>query len=159
MDASQAGGRTPLLVLAVLALVAIAIFGLGVAGTGRTPGGDPWPEWATPEFAAGNRLTMDDLRGSDACRFDEPSIRFLGLCQVEVSEVTGGWPWQSATRRAILTVAAGPVAVRVTLAGKELRADLDPGDRLRLTYTREGGAMSLGCASPTGCVVVLSEDL
>ncbi len=150
--------RKPLILLGVLALLAIALYLFGFVGAGRDGDADPWPEWAAPGFAAGDQLRPSDLRGSASCGFDGTEITFSGSCRVDVVEVAGGLPWQAATRRATLTVVGQPVALQVTLAGKELRTDLDPGDRVRLTYTREGGRLSLGCGSPTGCMVVLSED-
>ena len=123
--------RKPLIVLGVLAVVAIIVYLVAVVGAGRDTAADPWPDWATPGFSPGDPLT---------------------------AEITGGWPWQSATRRALLVVTAGPVDLGVTLAGKALRTGLDPGDDIRLTYTREGGDFALACANLAGCAVVLTED-
>lgn len=154
--------RKPLIVLGVLALVAIVLFVFGVLGPSRggpavSPAG-AWPEWASPKRSAGDPLTVADLRGSSSCDFTGSIISFVGACDVKVQPVTGGFPWEKATRRAILT--AGPQAVNltVTLAGKTLRTDLDPGDDVRLTYTRDGGTFLLTCLAATGCAVVLSED-
>lgn len=150
--------RKPLIVLGVLAVVAIIVYLVAVVGAGRDTAADPWPDWATPGFSPGDPLTTDHLAGSSGCGIDGPVITFTGVCRVEVSEITGGWPWQSATRRALLVVTAGPVDLGVTLAGKALRTGLDPGDDIRLTYTREGGDFALACANLAGCAVVLTED-
>ena len=150
--------RKPLMVLGVLGLVAILLFVFGVLGPSRGGEGGAWPEWASPKRSAGDPLTVADLRGSSSCDFAGSIIGFIGACAVEVRPVIGGAGWEKATRRAILT--AGPQAVNltVTLAGKTLGTDLDPGDDVRLTYTRDGGTFLLTCLAATGCVVVLSED-
>ncbi|MDQ7993022.1 MAG: hypothetical protein AAGC63_15565 [Propionicimonas sp.] len=149
--------RRPLIVLGVLAVLAVLVFGFGVAGAGRD-GGSGWPEWATPDFSPGDPLTVADLSGDSSCSIDGAAIAFSGVCRVEVKPVTGGWPWERATRRALLVVGAGPVDLGVTLAGKALRTDLDPGDDIRLTYTRDGGSFVLACVNPTGCAVTLVKD-
>lgn len=148
--------RKPLVLLGVLAILAIAVFVVGAAGGGRDT--VAWPEWAAPQRSLGDPLIRADLRGSPACDFGGTTITFTGVCRVEVREVTGGWPWESATRRALLTAIGQPVELSVTLMGRQLRTGLDPGDRIRLTYTREGGSFVLGCGVPTGCVVALTED-
>lgn len=150
--------RKPLIVLGVLAVVAVVVYVVAVIGAGRGSTAEPWPQWATPDFSPGDPLTTDDLRGSSGCGIDGAAITFTGVCRVEVSEVTGGWPWQAATRRAVLVVAAGPVDLSVTLAGKALRTGLDPGEDIRLTYTRDGGDFALACANLAGCAVTLTED-
>jgi len=150
--------RKPLILLAALAVLAIVVFVVGVVGVGRGEDGGGWPEWATPDFSPGDALTADDLSGDSSCSIEGAAITFVGVCRVEVREVTGGWPWESATRRALLVVGTGPIELAVTLAGKSLETDLDPGDEIRLTYTREGGSFVLGCANPAGCAVVLAED-
>ena len=150
--------RKPLIVLAVLAVLAVVVYVVGVVGAGRDGTDDPWPDWATPDFSPGDPLLADDLTGSSGCSIEGPVITFLGACRVDVRPVTGGLPWQSATRRALLVVAAGPVDLSVTLAGKALRTDLDPGDDIRLTYTRDGGDFTVVCGSNLGCAVTLTED-
>lgn len=151
--------RKPLLILGALGLLAILAFVVGAAGAGRADTGGDWPGWATPYLSPGDPLIGDDLTGDSSCSIDGTVITFAGVCRVEVREVTGGWPWESATRRAILVVATGPVDLAVSLAGKSLRADLDPGDRIRLTFTREGGSFALACGNPVGCAVTLLEDV
>lgn len=150
--------RKPLIILAALALVAVALYVVGAVGAGRAESGAPWPGWASPGSAPGDQLTPADLTGSDGCSIDGAVISFAGTCQVTVRKVTDGWPWQAVTRRALLGVVAGPVDLRVTLAGKALKADLDPGDEIRLTYTRDGGDFTLACRTLTGCVVTLAQD-
>jgi len=151
--------RKPLIVLAALAVLAIVLFVVGVVGVARgdeAAGG--LPTWAGPDASPGDPLTTDDLSGDSSCPLDGTVIAFSGDCEMTVREVTGGWPWQSATRRARLVVAQGPVGLAVTLAGKAMSADLDEGDDIRLTYTREGGSFMLVCGNPTGCVVTLAKD-
>ncbi len=150
--------RKPLVVLAVLGVLAVALFVAGVLGTGRTATDPGWPSWATPQFAPGDPLPVEDLSGSSGCSIEGAVITFTTACRVEVARVTGGWPWQAATRRALLVVSAGPVDLAVTLAGKALRTGLDPGEDVRLTYTRDGGDFALACGSLSGCAVVLTED-
>jgi len=150
--------RKPLIVLGVLAVVAILLFVLGAFGAGRGAAAGGMPGWASPHSSSGDQLTSADLRGSSACDITGATITFVGGCAVEVAPVTGGFPWEKATRRAILTAGPQPVNLTVTLAGKTLRTDLDPGDDIRLTYTRDGGTFVLTCLSVSGCVVVLSKD-
>ncbi len=150
--------RKPLIVLAVLALVAIAVFVFGVAGVGRGATAGTWPDWASPKSADADQLRADDLRGSSACTVNGTAITFAGTCLVDVLPVTGGFPWERVTRRAILTAGPQPVGVTVTLAGKTLHTNLDPGDDVRLTYTREGGRFALTCLSLSGCAVTLAKD-
>jgi hypothetical protein len=152
------GDRKPLVVLGVLALVAIALYLTGVLGPSRGGAGGAWPQWASPKLSAGDPLTPADLRGGPSCDIGGTTIAFVGGCVVQVREITGGLPWEKATRRAILTVGPQPVSLTVTLAGKTLRDDLDPGDDVRLTYTREGGTFALACAAVGGCTVVLGRD-
>ena len=150
--------RKPLIILAALLLVAVAVYLVGVAGAGRGESAALWPDWAGPGSAPGDPLTPADLTGSDGCSIDGAVISVAGTCRVTVRATTEGWPWQAVPRRARLGVVAGPVDLRVTLAGKALKADLDPGDEIRLTYTREGGDFTLTCRIPTGCVVTLRAD-
>ncbi len=150
--------RKPLIVLGLLGLLAIAVFATGAVGAGRDDRGADWPGWAAPDASPGAALTTSDLTGSPSCGFDRATISFAGTCRVTVKELTEGWPWQSVTRRALLVAGTEPVKLAVTLAGRDLRTDLDPGDSIRLTYPREGGTFVLGCGSPTGCIVVLAED-
>lgn len=150
--------RKPLAVLGALAAAATALFVLGAAGAGRGPDGGGLPAWASPEASRGDRLTVADLEGSPSCAFDGGAISFVGACTVTVRAVTEGPAWERVTRRAILTAGPRSVQLTVTLAGRTLRTDLDPGDGVRLTYTRDGGTFVLGCADVGGCVVVLSED-
>jgi hypothetical protein len=150
--------RKPLIVLAALAVLAILVFVVGVVGAGRDGGDGGWPEWATPDFSPGDPLTAEDLAGDSSCEIDGAAITFVGVCRVDVRAVTDGWPWERATRRALLVVGTGPVELAVTLAGKSLQTDLDPGDEIRLTYTRDGGSFVLGCTNPAGCAVLLAED-
>jgi hypothetical protein len=150
--------RKPLIVLGVLALVAILLFVFGAFGAGRGASSTGMPEWASPKRSSGDQLTAADLRGSPGCDITGVTISFVGGCAVDVQSVTGGFPWEKATRRAILTAGPQPINLTVTLAGKTLRTDLDPGDDIRLTYTREGGTFVLTCLAVSGCVAVLSQD-
>jgi len=150
--------RKPLIVLAVLALVAIAVFVFGAVGAGRGSTAGAWPDWASPKSAGADQLGADDLRGSSACTVNGPAITFAGACVVDVLPVTGGFPWERVTRRAILIAGPQTVGLTVTLAGKTLHTDLDPGDDVRLTYTREGGRFALTCLAVGGCAVVLAKD-
>lgn len=150
--------RKPLIVLGVLALVAILLFVLGVFGAGRGASAGGMPDWASPSRSTGDRLTVADLQGSASCDFEDATISFAGTCVVQVREITGGLPWERVTRRAILTAGPQTVLLTLTLAGKTLRTDLDPGDNVRLTYTREGGTLGLTCLAVGGCVVILTED-
>lgn len=151
--------RKPLIVLAVLAVVAIIVYLVAVVGAGRSDGGETGlPGWAAPDLSPADALTTDDLQGSDGCSFSGQVITFTGGCAVTVRELTDGWPWQHVTRRARLVVTGGPVDLAVTLVGKELSTSLDPGDDIRLTYTREGGSFVVGCGNLGGCSVTLAED-
>lgn len=150
--------RKPLVVLGALAVAAIGLFALGASGAGRGPEGDGLPGWASPELSRGDRLTRADLEGSPSCVFEDAVISFVGACTVTVRALTEGPAWERVTRRAILTAGPRSVQLTVTLAGRTLRTDLDPGDGVRLTYTRDGGTFVLGCADVGGCVVVLAED-
>lgn len=150
--------RKSLIVLAVLALVAIVVFVLGAVGAGRGATTGTWPDWASPKSAGADQLTAADLRVSSACTVNGAAIDFVGACVVDVLPVTGGLPWERVTRRAILTAGPQPVRVTVTLAGKTLNANLDPGEDIRLTYTREGGRFALTCLAVSGCAVVLAKD-
>ena len=150
--------RKPLIILAALVLLAVVVYVVGLAGAGRDESAAPWPGWASPASAPSDQLTPADLTGSDGCSIEGAVISFAGTCRVTVRALTEGLPWQAVTRRALLGVVAGPVDLRVTLAGKALKADLDPGDEIRLTYTREGGDLTLTCRTLTGCVATLSAD-
>ena len=149
--------RKPLVVLGVLVVAAILLYLLGVLGPGGGSGGS-WPDWASPDRAAGDPLTAADLDGGPGCDVDGTTIAFTGTCAVAVREVTGGFGRERATRRAILTTGSQPVGLTVTLAGRTLSHELDPGEDVRLTYTREGGTFVLQCGSATGCAVVLRKD-
>ncbi len=155
--------RKPLIVLGILALVAILLFVFGVFGARRPVTESAWPQWATPSFSSGDQLTTADLREGSSCQFAGQAITFTGVCQLEVRKVTGGFPWEKATRRAVLTAAGQAVGVTVTITldddnEKNMQTALDPGEDVRLTYTREGGKLGLACGTPGGCTVVLSKD-
>lgn len=152
------GARKPLILLAVLGLLAIGLFVFGAAGAGRGVAAGGWPQWPSPNPSSGDHLTADDLRGSSTCTLEGATISFVGGCVVEVQQVTEGFPWQRVTRRAMLTAGPQPVGLTVTLAGKTLHTTLDPGEGVRLTYTREGGTFALACASLTPCSVLLAKD-
>ena len=150
--------RKPLIVLGVLALVAIVLFVFGAFGAARGATAGGMPDWASPTQSSGDQLTVADLEGSSSCAFEGATISFVGACVVTVREVTGGLPWERVTRRAILTAGAQTVNLTLTLAGRTLRTDLDPGEGVRLTYTRESGTLVLTCPAVGGCVVILARD-
>jgi hypothetical protein len=150
--------RRTLLVLSGIVLLVVALFLLGVLGPGRAAPPGAWPDWAAPQRARGDPLLAEDLRADPSCEVAGTVITLTGTCAVQVRPVTGGFGWERVTRRAILTAVSQPVGLTVTLAGRTLHDDLDPGDGVRLTYTREGGEFVLRCAAPTGCVVALTED-
>lgn len=150
--------RKPLIVLAVLALVAIAVFVFGAVGAGRGATAGAWPDWASPTSGGADQLGAADLTVSSSCAVNGAAITFVGACVVDVVPVTGGFGWERVVRRAILTAGPQSVGVTVTLAGKALHTTLDPGDNVRLTYTREGGRFALACLAVSGCTVILAKD-
>jgi hypothetical protein len=153
--------RKPLIVLGVLALVAILLFVFGVFGAGRGKTATGMPEWASPSRSRGDQLTGADLEVSSSCNLEGATISFTGTCVAQVRKINGGLPWERVTRRAILIAGPQPVILTLTIRvekEKTLRTDLDPGDNVRLTYTREGGTLGLTCLAVGGCVVVLAED-
>ncbi|MBK9158162.1 MAG: hypothetical protein IPM11_08570 [Micropruina sp.] len=151
--------RKPLLILLAVALVAIALFVVGVVGVGRGASGAGWPSWPSAKPGSGDQLVGDDLQADSSCAVADTTINFSGNCVVKVRPVTGGFPWERATRRAMLTAATPTVRLTITLVGKTLSTSLDPGKGVRLTFTRDGGAFALTCTNPAGCTVVLAKDI
>ncbi|MDI9628740.1 MAG: hypothetical protein QM286_09385 [Acidobacteriota bacterium] len=151
-------GRKPIIVLSLLALLAAGLFAIGAVGaSGSVPAGQ-WPKWASPKPVGGEPLTVEDLRLSPGCVLQDATLSFIGGCVVEVSPLDEGFPWLRVTRAANLTAGPQTVGVTVSLAGKTLHTNLDPGENVRLTFTREGGAVTLTCTAVTSCTVRLAED-
>lgn len=151
-------GRKPIIVLGVLALLAAGLFAIGAVGaSGSVPTGQ-WPKWASPKPVGGEPLTVDDLRLSPDCVLQDATLSFIGGCVVEVSPLDEGFPWLRVTRATNLTAGPQAVGVTVSLAGKTLHTNLEPGESVRLAFTREGGAVALTCAALTSCTVRLAED-
>jgi hypothetical protein len=152
-----AESRKPLIVLAVLVVLAIVVYVSGAVGAARNGGGDGW----TNPFGSlnvGDRLDVSELAVADGnCNAGEV-ITFQGACRLGVAPVTGGWPWQRVTRTLRLVGAQGSVKVALAVQGKTLRTDLDPGDDVRLTFTRDGGDLVLACLAVGGCTVGLAAD-
>lgn len=145
------------MVLAVLVAVGIALFVTGAVGAARA---DPEPEWPDPfgSFTPADGLRAEELSvTSGACSVGE-TIDFAGGCALAVAPVEGGWPWQRVTRTVRLVGVLGTVRMGLTVQGKALRTDLDPGDDVRLTFTRDGGDLVLACLAIGGCTVALAED-
>lgn len=150
--------RRPLVVLAVLAVAAVALFALGAAGAAGSDSGPSWPEWADGS-ALGDPLTAEDLRVvSGGCSASGTLITFTGSCALLVEPVEGGWPWSKVTRRAKLVAGASPVAVTVTVQERALSTRLDPGESVRVTFTRDGGPLALACLGLGECTALLTED-
>ena len=149
--------RKPLVVLAVLVALGIVLFVTGAVGAARS-GGEP--EWSNPfgSFTPADGLRAEELTvASGACSVGQ-TIDFIGGCTLRVAPVEGDWPWERVTRTVRLVGVTGTVRVALTVQGKALRTDLDPGDDLRLTFTRDGSDLGLACLALGGCTVVLAED-
>lgn len=149
--------RRPLIVLAVLGVLAIVAFTVGAGGATRPAEG----AWANPfgDFNPADALRPDELGvTSGACTVGS-TIDFSGGCVLRVAAVDGGWPWQRVTRTVRLVGVAGLVRVGLTVQGRALRTDLDPGDDVRLTFTRDGADLVLACVAISGCTVALAEDV
>lgn len=150
--------RRPLIVLAVLAVVAVALFAFGAVGAAGSDSGPSWPDWADGS-SLGDPLTAADLRVvSGGCSASGTLITFTGSCALLVEPVEGGWPWSQATRRAKLVAGASPLAVTVTVQDRVLSTHLDPGESVRVTYTRDGGPLALTCLGLGDCTALLTED-
>lgn len=150
------GSRRPLVVLGILAVLAVALFGFGVAAGPR--GADA--EWPDPfgSFRPGDALRPDELTvESGACAVGD-EIAFTSGCVLAVAPVEGGWPWQRVTRTARLVAKEGPVRVSLVVQGEPLRTDLKPGKDVRLVFTADGGRLGLACLGLGGCRVALAED-
>lgn len=150
--------RKPLVVLAVLLVLAIVLFVTGAVGASRSA---PSPEWSNPfgTSAVASPLRPGELEVADgSCSVGEAAITLVGGCVLRVLPVEGGWPWERVTRSVRLIGVTGPVKVTLTVQGKQLGTDLDPGDDLRATFTRDGGDLVLGCLAVGGCTVTLAQD-
>lgn len=155
---SGSSDRKPLIVLLCLAVLAVAVFVVGAVGASAGPGAGGLPAWART-LSLGRTLTPADLHvAGGTCQIDGSSISVSGACALRVAPVEGGWPWSDVTRRARLVAGDGGVNVAVTVQDQPIDTDLDPGENVRLTFTREGGDLVLRCRVLTGCVVVLAED-
>ena len=150
--------RRPLIVLAVLAAVAVAVFVLGAAAGGGSP---PDRGWRNPfgEFNPADALRPDELEVVSGSCTVGPAITFTGGSVLQVAPVTGGWPWQRVTRNVRLVGVTGAVRVQLSVQGKDLGTDLAPGDDVRLTFTRDGAGLALGCVAIGNCTVTLAEDV
>lgn len=153
----MAESRKPLIVLVVLVVLAIVVYVSGaVAATrGGSDGG-----WSNPfgGLNVGDRLEVSELAVADGNCNAGSTIAFLGACRLTVAPVSGGWPWQRVTRTLRLVGGQGAVKVALAVQGKTLRTDLDPGDDVRLTFTRDGGDLVLACLAVGGCTVTLAAD-
>lgn len=149
--------RKPLVVLAVLVLLAITLYVTGAVGAA---GGGRDAAWSNPigGVSVGDLLRPDELAATDGNCSVGAVITFAGGCRLQVAAVEEGWPWQRVTRSIRLVGGAGRVRVSLTIQGKALRTDLDPGDDVRLTFTRDGGELGLACFAVGGCTVTLAED-
>ncbi|MBO1031403.1 hypothetical protein IPV09_08645 [Tessaracoccus sp. SD287] len=149
--------RKPLIVLLGLALLVLVLFAAGVVGAGRRPAAETNPSW----FGAprGGQLEPDALvLVSGACSVSGSSLNLNGGCAFEVTPVQGGLPWSDAVRRAKLRVTGGVVIVAVRIQGRTMSTTLDPGEDVRLVFTRDGGPLTLGCVMVGGCTAVLLGD-
>lgn len=151
------GKRTPLVVLAVLVVLAIGLYVTGAAGAA---GGRPEAGWSNPlaGVSVGDRLRPEELARVEGDCSVAATITFVGGCRLAVAPVEGGWPWQRVTRSVRLVGGTGQVRLALTVQGKALRTDLDPGDDVRLTFTRDGGELTMACLAVGGCTVALAED-
>lgn len=149
--------RKPLIVLVVLVVLAIVLFVTGAVGASR---GRPGAGWSNPfgAFSPGDTLRPGELTATGGACAAGTTITFAGGCSLRVAAVEGGWPWQRVTRSARLTGVSGAVKVGLSVQGKALSTDLDPGDDVRVTFTRDGGALELACLAVGGCTVALAPD-
>jgi len=155
---SASSDRRPLIVLAVLAVVAVVLFAFGAFGAAGSDPEPAWPDWSGG-LSLGDPLAADDLRVvGGGCSASGTAITFTGACALLVEPVEGGWPWSKVTRRAKLVAGASPVAVTVTVQERALSTRLDPGESVRVTFTRDGGPLALACLGLGECTALLTED-
>jgi len=152
-----AESRRPLVVLVVLLVIAIGVYMAGASGAGRGASSDGWSN-PFGGLTVGDRLALGEVAVADGDCTLGPTIVFLGACRLRIAPVSGGWPWQRVTRSVRLVGGAGTVKVAIDLQDRTLRTDLDPGDDLRLTFTRDGGFLVLACLTTGGCTVAFTED-
>lgn len=155
---SGGGDRRPLIVLLCLALAAVALFATGAFGAAGKPDTGTSPSWFSG-FSLGGRLRPDALVvRAGACSVSGATITFTGGCELEITPVEGGFPWTDATRRAKLVAGEAPVAVALTVQERALTTTLDPGEAVRLVFTRDAGRLALGCLGLGSCTATLAED-
>ena len=154
---SAPSDRKPILVLVGLALLVVVAFVAGTVGIARSPAAETRGSWFGS--TQGGRLEPDDLvRSSGACSRSGATVSVAGACAFEVTKVQGGLPWSDAVRRAKLRVTSGVVVVTVRIQDRTMTTTLDPGEDVRMVFTRDGGPLTLVCATIGGCTVVLLED-
>lgn len=152
----MATDRKSVVILVCLVVLVLVLAVVGGVGAARSPAGvrDSWFGSST-----GGQLDPADLRvDSGACAVSALVVTFTGACGVIVEPVEGGFPWSDAVRRVRLQASVGRVVVVVRVQDRTMTTTLDPGEDIRLVFTREGGPLSLGCVAISGCTAVLAQD-
>ncbi|MGD8214025.1 hypothetical protein [Aestuariimicrobium sp. Y1814] len=149
--------RKPVIVLVCLAVLVVVLAIIGAVAVARSPTGGVRESWfGSPQ---GGRLDPADLRvASGACDVSGLVLTFTGACTLAVTPVDGGLPWADAVRRVRLQASTGRVVVAVQVQDRTMRTTLDPGEDIRLVFTRDGGPLSLGCLAVGGCSAALAQD-
>lgn len=151
--------RRVAVVLVLLAVLVVVLGLLGSLGAARQSG-RPLAVPSLPQRQVGGQVKAEDVDVRSAtCSRAGRTFVFTGGCELVVGPSDSPWPWQDATRRALLVVESEAVRVDMTVGEERVGDTLGPGESVRLVATREGGTIVLGCLGvTTPCTVHLEED-
>lgn len=149
MDADT---RKPIILLAVVGVVAVLVFVLGVGLGSGSSGADDWRERLSG-LGAGQDLAAQDVSVGEGCGRDGSTILVAPACVVEVAPRGGRFSLGSPVRSASLTNVGGPVRLTLRLEDTEISRTLDPGETTDLTFGPDGGSLALQCEVIGGCAV------
>lgn len=156
--------RRPVMIAIVCAVVAVAVFVLGV-GLGARDDGDDREEgedWRARLSGLGPvaPLTTGDLALADgSCDVSGRLIVVRTACSFTIAEFGGPFDLGPATKQADATFIASSLStlvLRMTVEGTEIEQEARLGSPTTLTVGRGGGRLTLVCAGLEPCVLELA---
>ena len=154
--------RRPFVVLAVLAVGAVVVLGVGIGagGQGGGPGGDGGWQARLSGLGPSSPLAAADLApAGGTCAIGGAVVTVTASCTLAVPAVSGLFSFGAVTRRAALVAGPAPLTLVVTQQGHPARQDLGAGETVRFTVGRDGGSLVVTCRSADRqCSITVSRE-